>query len=58
MLSPALLAVIICAAAAVLESVFAGEGARQRLAQLRMPPYSPPFALWLIIGFLFYSMAS
>ncbi len=22
-----------------------------------MPPYSPPFALWLIIGFLFYSMS-
>ncbi len=56
MLSPALLAVIICAAAAVLEGALAGEGARQRLAQLRMPPYSPPFALWLVIGFLFYAM--
>ena len=56
MLSPTLLGVIICAAAAVLEGVLAGEGARQRLAQLRMPPYSPPFALWLVIGFLFYAM--
>ena len=56
MLSPTFLGVIICAAAAVLEGVLAGEGARQRLAQLRMPPYSPPFALWLVIGFLFYAM--
>jgi benzodiazapine receptor len=47
--------VIICAAAAVLEGALA-PGARQRLAQLRMPPYSPPFALWLVIGFLFYAM--
>ena len=56
MLSPTVLGVIICAAAAVLEAVLAGKGARQRLAQLRMPPYSPPFALWLVIGFLFYTM--
>ena len=56
MLSPIFLGVIICAAAAVLEGLLAGEGVRQRLAQLRMPPYSPPFALWLVIGFLFYAM--
>jgi len=56
MLSPALLSLIICTAAAVLEGALAGKGARQRLAQLRMPPYSPPFALWLAIGFLFYAM--
>jgi len=55
MLSPTLLGVITCAAAAVLEGALA-PGARQRLAQLRMPPYSPPFALWLVIGFLFYAM--
>jgi hypothetical protein len=55
MISPALLAVIIYAAAAVLEGALAGKGARQRLAQLRIPPYSPPFALWLVIGFLFYA---
>ena len=47
---------IICAAAAVLEGGLAGKGARQRLAQLRIPPYPPPFALWLVIGFLFYAM--
>src|SRR5215469_7393602 len=56
MLSPTVLGVIICAAAAVLEAVLAGKGARQRLAQLRMPPYSPPFTLWLVMGFLFYAM--
>jgi benzodiazapine receptor len=42
--------------AAILEGALAGKGARQLLAQLRMPPYSPPFALWLVIGFLFYAM--
>jgi len=56
MLSPTLLGVMICAAAAVLEGVLAGEGVRQRLAQLRMPAYSPPFALWIVIGVLFYVM--
>jgi tryptophan-rich sensory protein len=56
MLSPTFLGVIICAAVAVLETALAGEGARQRLAQLRMPPHSPPFGLWLVIGFLFYAM--
>src|SRR5437867_13210508 len=56
MRSPTLLSVIICVTAAILEGALAGKGARQRLAQLRMPPYSPPFALWLVIGFLFYAM--
>ena len=56
MLGPTLLGVMICAPAAVLEGVLAGGGVRQRLAQLRMPPYSPPFALWLVIGVLFYVM--
>lgn len=56
MLSPTVLGVIICVTAAILEGALARTGARQRLAQLRMPPYSPPFALWLVIGFLFYAM--
>jgi tryptophan-rich sensory protein len=56
MLSPTVLDVIICVTVAILEGALAGTGARQRLAQLRMPPYSPPFALWLVIGFLFYAM--
>ncbi|HEY0723114.1 MAG TPA: tryptophan-rich sensory protein [Pyrinomonadaceae bacterium] len=56
MLSPTFLSVIICFAAAILEGALVGKGARERLAQLRMPPYSPPFALWLVIGFFFYAM--
>lgn len=34
----------------------AGGGARQRLAELRMPSYSPPFALWLVIGTAYYAI--
>jgi tryptophan-rich sensory protein len=56
MLSPTLLGVIICVTAAILEGTLAGKGARQRLAQLRMPPYSPPFALWLVIGAAYYAI--
>jgi tryptophan-rich sensory protein len=49
-----LLAFLICVAAAALEGTLAGGGARQRLAELRMPPYSPPFPLWLVIGAAYY----
>jgi benzodiazapine receptor len=52
--SPTIIAIITCGAAAVAEGALAGGSARQRLAQLRMPPYSPPFALWLAIGALYY----
>ncbi len=38
MLSPTVLGVIICVTAAILEGAPVGTGARQRLAQLRMPP--------------------
>ena len=34
----------------------AGTGVRQRLAALRMPPYSPPFAVWLLIGLVYYTI--
>jgi tryptophan-rich sensory protein len=54
--TPTFLALFICLAAAALEGALAGGGARQRLAQLRMPAYSPPFGLWLLIGLLFYAM--
>jgi translocator protein len=49
-----LLALLICIAAAALEGVFAGSGVRQRLASLRMPPYSPPLSVWLLIGITYY----
>ena len=55
-MNPTLLAIIICIAAAALEGLLAGGGVRQRLAQLRMPPYSPPFALWLLIGAAYYGI--
>ena len=55
-MNPTVLALIICGAAAIAEGALAGGGVYQRLAQLRMPAYSPPFALWLVIGLLFYAM--
>jgi tryptophan-rich sensory protein len=54
--NPTLLAVIICVAAAALEGALAGGGVRQRFAQLRMPPYSPPFTVWLVIGGAYYAI--
>jgi tryptophan-rich sensory protein len=48
---------ISCVAAAALEGALAGGGARQRLAELRMPPYSPPFSVWLVIGAVYYAMS-
>jgi tryptophan-rich sensory protein len=42
--------------AAALECALAGSGVRQRLAALRMPPYSPPFAMWLLIGAAYYAI--
>jgi tryptophan-rich sensory protein len=47
-------ALLICIAAAALEGALAGSGVRQRLAALRMPPYSPPFVVWLLIGLAYY----
>ena len=55
-MSTTLLCLIICIAAAVLEGVLAGGGVRQRLASLRMPPYSPPFAVWVVIGLVYYAI--
>ena len=49
-------ALLICVAAAALEGALAGGGVRQRLAALRMPPYSPPFAVWLLIGLVYYAI--
>jgi translocator protein len=54
--SRTLLALIICIAAAALEGALAGSGVRQRLASLRMPPYSPPFPVWLVIGVVYYAI--
>ena len=53
---PVVYAIAICAAAAALEGVLAGRGVRDRLAELRLPRYSPPIALWFVIGGLFYAV--
>ena len=47
-------ALFICIVAAVLEGALAGSGVRERLTALRMPPYSPPFAVWILIGLIYY----
>lgn len=54
MTKAALWALAICVAAAALEGIFAGRGVKLRLAQLRQPPHSPPFAVWVGIGLIYY----
>lgn len=53
-MNPSLLAFLICVGAAAAEGVLAGPNPRQRLADLRMPAYSPPFSVWLAIGLAYY----
>ena len=55
-MNPTLLALIVCLAAATLEGALAGSGVRQRLAELRIPRYSPPFTLWIAIGVAYYAI--
>jgi len=50
------LALVICAAAAALEGMAAGGDVRARFSELRLPPYSPPLALWIGIGAGYYAM--
>ena len=54
MTKAALVAIAICLSAAALEGLFAGRGTKRRLAQLRQPPHSPPFAVWVVIGLCYY----
>jgi benzodiazapine receptor len=51
---PAILALLICAAAGVLEGALAGRGVRARFAELRKPRFSPPLTLWFVIGAAYY----
>ena len=44
----------ICVGAVLLEGLFAGRGVRRRLAELRQPRHSPPFRVWIVIGFVYY----
>lgn len=53
-MNPSLLALMLCAAAAALEGLAAGGGVRARFAELRLPPFSPPLAVWIGIGVGYY----
>jgi tryptophan-rich sensory protein len=49
-----LIALAVCAAAAGLEGVAAGHGVTQRFKALKMPRWSPPLSLWMVIGAAYY----
>jgi tryptophan-rich sensory protein len=53
---PVIYSLLICAIAAALEGLFAGSGIRQRLLELRLPRYAPPFWGWIVIGVLYYAI--
>ena len=44
----------ICALSLALEGIFAGSDIKQRMAQLRVPPYSPPLWGWVVIAAFYY----
>jgi len=48
------LALIICVIAAALEGLIAGRGVRARFRELRLPSYSPPLGIWVLIGGAYY----
>jgi tryptophan-rich sensory protein len=47
-------ALVICIASALLEGLAAGSGVRQRFAELRLPRFSPPLPIWIVIGLVYY----
>jgi tryptophan-rich sensory protein len=51
---PAILALLICAAAAAFEGALAGRGVRARFAELRLPRFSPSLTVWFLIGGAYY----
>lgn len=53
-MTPTVLALMVCLVGVGLESFFAGSAVRLRFRHLRLPPYSPPFWLWVLIGLLYY----
>lgn len=55
-MSPAVLALVICAGAASLEGTIAGRGVRARFDELRLPAYSPSLRMWFVIGTAYYVM--
>jgi benzodiazapine receptor len=53
---PLLYSLVACVAGAVLEALFAGSGIKQRLAELRLPPFAPPLWAWALIGLGYYTI--
>jgi len=49
-----LIALGVCIVSAILEGVLAGRGVSARLKTLKMPSYSPPLAVWAVIGVAYY----
>jgi benzodiazapine receptor len=54
MSAPLVYSLALCAASATLEGILAGRGVQARFAELRLPRYSPPLVVWIVIGGLFY----
>ena len=54
MSSSAIFSLIICGLAALLEGGLAGGQVKAHFATLRLPRYSPPFWVWVVIGMLYY----
>ncbi len=54
MTKAALVALAVCIVAAAFEGLLAGRGVKRRLTELRQPPHSPPFAVWVGIGLFYY----
>jgi translocator protein len=52
----AFIALVTCALAAILEGWAAGYDVKARFAQMRLPPFSPPFVVWIGIGLGYYAM--
>jgi tryptophan-rich sensory protein len=51
-----IIAFTFCAAAAILEGILAGRGAREYLRQLRNPRFSPSLSAWIVVGACYYLM--
>jgi translocator protein len=43
-----------CAVSVGLEASFAGPGIKQRLAELRVPRFTPPLWGWIVVGVFYY----
>jgi len=51
---PLLYALGTCLVSVALEGLFAGGGIKQRLAELRVPEFTPPLWGWIVIGLCYY----